>query len=61
MVINFASINSVVGMVPHQFPCLDGAHEDWHFVVEKPGMDIASLGGAWENSSAQDDDSDMIT
>jgi hypothetical protein len=46
-VIDVKSISVVVAMVPHQpftedpVPC--------HFIVEKPGLDVASLGGSTEN------------
>ena len=50
IVINFASIISVVGMVPHQFLGFD-VEEDWRFVVEKPGLDISRLDGACEEDS----------
>ena len=42
IVINFSSIISVVGMVPHHFLGFN-VEEDWRFVVEKPGLDIAQL------------------
>ena len=50
IVINFASIISVVGMVPHQFLGFD-VEEDWRFVVEKPGLDISRLDGACDEDS----------
>lgn len=43
-VIDVRSIRAVVAMVPHQpFP-----GELRYFVVEKPGLDVASLGGSTE-------------
>ena len=43
-VIDVQSIRAVVALVPHQpFP-----GEQRYFVVEKPGLDIASLGGITE-------------
>jgi hypothetical protein len=53
IVVDFTSIISVVGMVPHEFPCLN-VEEDWHFVVEKPGLDVASLGGVCDNEEGGD-------
>lgn len=59
--VDFESIISVVGMVPHNFPSLNDEY-DWRFVVEKPGLDVANLGGRWEIISSQGDDNlDMIT
>lgn len=46
VIVNFASIISVVAMVPHRFLGLD-IEEDWRFVVEKPGLDVARLGEAY--------------
>lgn len=34
-------------MVPHQFLGFD-VEEDWRFVVEKPGLDISKLDGAYD-------------
>jgi hypothetical protein len=49
-VIDVRSIHAVVAMVPHQpFP-----GEPRYYVVEKPGLDITSLGGSTEVT-----DSDM--
>ncbi|KJA13305.1 hypothetical protein HYPSUDRAFT_151736 [Hypholoma sublateritium FD-334 SS-4] len=53
IVIDFISILSVVGMVPHSFSCLD-PKDDWRFVVEKPGLDIARLGGIYDNEEGGD-------
>jgi hypothetical protein len=45
-VIDIKSIMSVVAMVPHHpFP---GDDQDRYFVVEKPGLDVARLGGVVE-------------
>ena len=53
VVVNFASILSIVAMVPHKFAHIhDG---DWRFVVEKPGLDIARLGGAWDDTDIEED------
>lgn len=53
IVIDVRAIISVVGMVPHSFSCLNSA-EDWRFVVEKPGLDIARLGGTYDNEEGGD-------
>lgn len=53
IVIDFISILSVVGMVPHSFSCLN-SEDDWRFVVEKPGLDIARLGGIYDNEEGGD-------
>jgi hypothetical protein len=46
-VIDVKSILSVVAMVPHlPFP---GDTSERYFVVEKPGLDVASLGGVVED------------
>ncbi len=50
VVIDFTSIVSVVGMVPHNFPGLD-VEEDWRYVVEKPGLDVLELGGAYSSDN----------
>jgi hypothetical protein len=51
-VIAVESIKAVVAMVPHQpFP---GEAVERYFVVEKPGLDVASLGGSVED--VPDDD-----
>jgi len=45
-VIDVKSIRSVVAMIPHlPFP---GNMEERYFVVEKPGLDVACLGGSVE-------------
>ncbi len=56
IIIDFTAITSVVGMVPHSFSCLSST-EDWRFVVEKPGLDIARLGGIYDNEENGDLDS----
>lgn len=60
VVVNFTSILSVVAMVPHKFPCLD-IDEDWRYVVEKPGLDVARLGGGWDTFDIEGSDSDLDT
>jgi hypothetical protein len=43
-VINVKSITGVIAMVPH-CPCLpSGVQEDRYFMVEKPGLDVATFG-----------------
>jgi hypothetical protein len=45
-VVDIKSIMSVIAMVPHHpFP---GDSSDRYFVVEKPGLDVAWLGGVEE-------------
>lgn len=53
IVINFASIISVVGMIPHIFPGCD-SEDNWWFVVEKPGLDVARLGGTCNSDEGDD-------
>ena len=50
IVANFTSILSVVAMVPRKFPRLD-SDEDWRYVVEKPGLDVLELGGAYSSDN----------
>ena len=52
IVIDFASVISVVGMVPRKFSCLD-VEGDWHYVVEKPGLDLACLGGTFSDNDSE--------
>ena len=54
IVANFTSILSVVAMVPWKFPRLD-SDEDWRYVVEKPGLDVARLGGEWDGTDIEED------
>ena len=53
IVVDFTSILSVVAMVPRKFTHLDDG--DWRFVVEKPGLDVARLGGAWDDTDIEGD------
>ena len=46
-VIDIATIESVVAMVPHQ--PVPGDIVECFFVVEKPGLDVARLGGITED------------
>ena len=50
-VINVKSIKSVVAMIPHKvkLPGRSFAEERW-FVVEKPGLDVANMGGIVEST-----------
>ncbi|KAG2342178.1 hypothetical protein BDR05DRAFT_976597 [Suillus weaverae] len=57
-VIDLKSILSVIGMVPHQPTLPSGVTEDRFFVVEKPGLDIATFGVPYEGDTAQDDQYD---
>ena len=51
-VIEVQSISAVVAMVPHHpFP-----GEQHYFVVEKPGLDVASLGGGIIEATTLDSD-----
>ena len=52
IVIDFTSIISVVGMVPRKFSCLD-VEGDWQYVVEKPGLDLACLGGTFSDNDSE--------
>ncbi|KAG1740749.1 uncharacterized protein EDB91DRAFT_1019785, partial [Suillus paluster] len=42
-VVNIKSIKAVVGMVPHKPTLPSGVVENWFFLVEKPGLDIATF------------------
>lgn len=57
-VIDLKSILSVVGMVPHRPTLPSGVTEDRFFMVEKPGLDIATFGVPYEGDAAQDDQYD---
>ena len=43
-VIDVSRIQSVVAMVPHKLE-KHGAEEKYHFLVERPGLDVVRLGG----------------
>ncbi|KAG2341727.1 hypothetical protein BDR05DRAFT_887771, partial [Suillus weaverae] len=51
-------ILGVVGMVPHKPTLPSGVTEDCYFMVEKPGLDIATFGILYEGHAAQDDQLD---
>lgn len=57
-VIDVKSITDVVGMVPHRPTLPSGVTEDRYFLVEKPGLDIATFGVAYEGPGADDDEDD---
>jgi hypothetical protein len=53
-VIDANSIMAVVAMVPHQpFP-EDSSPVERFFVVEKPGLDVSSLGGVTESAPEEE-------
>ena len=53
-VIDANSIAAVIAMVPHQpFPEDSGPVERF-FVVEKPGLDVSSLGGVTESTPEEE-------
>jgi hypothetical protein len=53
-VIDAKSIAAVVAMVPHQpFP-EDSNPVEHFFVVEKPGLDVSSLGGVTESAPEEE-------
>lgn len=43
-VIDIFRIQSVVAMVPHKLE-RHGEGEEYHFLVERPGLDVVRLGG----------------
>ncbi|KAG1758726.1 hypothetical protein EDD22DRAFT_783533, partial [Suillus occidentalis] len=62
-VIDAKSITDVVGMVPHKPTLPSGSTENRYFLVEKPGLDIATFGLAYEGlrvngGAAEDHDHD---
>jgi hypothetical protein len=57
-VVNIKSIKAVVGMVPHTPRLPSGVVENRFFLVEKPGLDIATFGVPYEGLGAQDDEDD---
>ncbi|KAF8059565.1 hypothetical protein FPV67DRAFT_1425563 [Lyophyllum atratum] len=48
VVVDVRVIQAVVCMAPHSVEMLGAGWEDWVFLVEKPGLDIATLSGALE-------------
>lgn len=55
-VVDVKSIKSVVSMAPHRPKLPSGAEEDHFFVIEKPGLDIASVGVTNEDEEEDSDD-----
>ncbi|KAH9162708.1 hypothetical protein EDB89DRAFT_1860572 [Lactarius sanguifluus] len=52
--VNVKAIQSVVAMIPHS-PSIDGRPaEDHHFLVEKPGLDVALMSGIEEDMSGEE-------
>ena len=49
VVVDFSCILSVVTVVPHTLP-EPYDNKKWFFIVEKPGLDIAYLGGTDEHA-----------
>ncbi|KAG6824974.1 hypothetical protein H0H92_005267 [Tricholoma furcatifolium] len=56
IVVDAKAIQSVVCMAPHSTETLGAEWEDWVFLVEKPGLDIAELSGAVESGGREDED-----
>ncbi|KII89767.1 hypothetical protein PLICRDRAFT_564772 [Plicaturopsis crispa FD-325 SS-3] len=56
-VIDTKYILSVVAMVPHRI-ALHGVTQDRFFVAEKPGLDVAHMGGTEEEEEEKSDDDD---
>jgi hypothetical protein len=50
VVFDVKRIEAVVAMVPHSEHFLGAGWEGRVFVVEKPGLDVATMGGAKEES-----------
>lgn len=57
-IIDVKSITDVVGMVPHRPTLPSGTTEDRYFLVEKPGLDIATFGLAYEGPRANDEEAE---
>lgn len=51
-VIDLKSILSVFGMVPHEPTLPSGIVGNCHFMVEKPGLDIATFGVPYKGDAA---------
>ncbi|KAG1724977.1 hypothetical protein EDB19DRAFT_1915281 [Suillus lakei] len=49
--IEVSHIQSVVAMIPHQFPSIDGV---LFYLVERPGLDIIRMGGIEDNIPDED-------
>lgn len=57
-VIDAKSITDVVAMVPHRPRLPSGVIEDRFFMVEKPGLDVASFGILPADDAVEGEDSD---
>jgi hypothetical protein len=53
--IDIKSIQSVVAMIPHR-PTIGGQSCDRFFLVEKPGLDIALMGGIEDEMQEEESD-----
>ena len=53
-VIDVKSIAAVVAMVPHQPFSENSSPDERFFVVEKPGLDVSSLGGDTETAPEEE-------
>ncbi|KIK31516.1 hypothetical protein CY34DRAFT_19845, partial [Suillus luteus UH-Slu-Lm8-n1] len=56
--VDVKSIKSVVSMAPHRPKLPSGAEEDRFFVIEKPGLDNASVGVTNEDEDEEEDSDD---
>ncbi|KAG6874707.1 hypothetical protein C0992_006918 [Termitomyces sp. T32_za158] len=56
VVVDAKAIQSVVCMAPHSVEMLGDGWEDWVFLVEKPGLDIAELSGVFEAGGHEDEE-----
>lgn len=57
-VVDVCEMEAAVAMVPHS---VDRLGEEWagrYFVVEKPGLDIAEMGGALDDLRDEEDEED---
>lgn len=59
-VINVFEIEAVVAMVPHSVEQLGEGWAGRSFVVEKPGLDIAEMGGALDDLARQNEGDDNL-
>jgi len=56
MTVDVKEISSVVAMAPHSTNTLGEAWANRFFVVEKPGLDVAEMGGFREDDSDDEDE-----
>jgi len=54
MVVDAKEISAVVAMVPHPTHTLGEDWRGWMFVVEKPGLDVAEMGGQMQDFEEDD-------